>query len=351
MRIKILKEGINKLNKEMENALGCLVGVLVGDAAGAPLEFRGSIKDDQVKNAIRMCGGGTIGIGKGQITDDGELTMGLANTLVGNAYYPYNEVAKCYSQWIDSNPFDCGSTCMKAFGIQKANREAVGKNYVGALLYNAAKYNQFSEANGALMRVSPIAIWAHNEPYQVIASYAKFDAQLSHPNQVCCDCNASYAIALAALIKTDGDHEKAFEITKDYVDTACSNSNSNSKVRHWFYKERMDYLDGEDNNLARCNIGHVKHAWCMAMNFLEKPVDYETGIRQVLKMGGDTDTNAAICGGILGAINGYNSIPEFMKEPVLNYEYKVEDSVGYPRPVRFTTKNVLDVCNNLFFDT
>ena len=57
------------------------MGALVGDAAGAVLEFV-RFKDDDVHTALTFPGGGAMKVGKGQITDDGELTLCLARGLI-----------------------------------------------------------------------------------------------------------------------------------------------------------------------------------------------------------------------------------------------------------------------------
>lgn len=47
---------------------------------------------------------------------------------------------------------------------------------------------------------------------------------------------------------------------------------------------------------------------------------------------GDTDTNAAIVGGMLGALWGAAAIPGWMTEPVLAYEGRPDQGGGFPRP-------------------
>ena len=63
---------------------GCLLGALVGDAAGATLEFLGRKPDAaEVDRALEMVGGGPWRTAPGQITDDGELALCLARALAG----------------------------------------------------------------------------------------------------------------------------------------------------------------------------------------------------------------------------------------------------------------------------
>lgn len=64
----------------MDRALGCLLGVAVGDAAGATLEGRATqlLPAAAARAVMRMPGSATPYLGKGQVTDDTELTICLA---------------------------------------------------------------------------------------------------------------------------------------------------------------------------------------------------------------------------------------------------------------------------------
>lgn len=63
---------------EQDAAYGAILGAAVGDAAGGVLEFQPIPSDEQVRNALRMPGGGVHRLGPGQITDDSELAICLA---------------------------------------------------------------------------------------------------------------------------------------------------------------------------------------------------------------------------------------------------------------------------------
>lgn len=67
----------------MYRGLGCVLGAFVGDAAGAVLEFMKlqDISEEAVKNALLLKGGGLMGMGQGQVTDDSEMAMCLVNAL------------------------------------------------------------------------------------------------------------------------------------------------------------------------------------------------------------------------------------------------------------------------------
>ena len=63
-------------------ALGCLIGGMVGDAAGAVLEFDLDVTMKKVNRAMKMPGGGPHCVAKGQFTDDSELDLALLHALV-----------------------------------------------------------------------------------------------------------------------------------------------------------------------------------------------------------------------------------------------------------------------------
>jgi ADP-ribosyl-[dinitrogen reductase] hydrolase len=56
-------------------------------------------------------------------------------------------------------------------------------------------------------------------------------------------------------------------------------------------------------------IGWLKIAFCYSFHYLWKKTPYEKALKDILFKGGDTDTNAAIVGGLIGAIDGFDSIP------------------------------------------
>jgi ADP-ribosylglycohydrolase len=72
----------------LDRSYGALLGVFVGDAAGAVLEFyTGKVTEETASNAITMPGGGVLRVGKGQITDDSELALSLAHALTKTVYH------------------------------------------------------------------------------------------------------------------------------------------------------------------------------------------------------------------------------------------------------------------------
>jgi ADP-ribosylglycohydrolase len=264
----------------------------------------------------------------------------LAEGLSGNSrrYFPYDDVAGMYVRWYASNPFDMGSTCRTAFGNTWWKYKEHGETNLGEHMKKAAENSVISEANGALMRVIPLAIWASSLCIEKVADMAAKDAMLSHPSQVCQDCNRLYCIAVSSLIKYPHDIHKALKVTEDYA-----RANTTTIVKEWLLEQshNVDHLD------CTINIGHVKYGFILAFYHLRKQSSFETAIRETLMKGGDTDTNAAIVGGLLGAYHGYESIPSYMKNPVMEFDCTKKHKDGYVRNEFFKPSNCLRYVESL----
>ncbi len=93
-------------------AQGCLLGQLAGDALGSLVEFQSpeEIRRKYPDGVRELADGGTWGTIAGQPTDDSEMALILARMLIKQRRYDTQEARKAYVFWLNSAPFDCGST-------------------------------------------------------------------------------------------------------------------------------------------------------------------------------------------------------------------------------------------------
>ena len=290
-----------------------MIGACVGDAAGAFLEHmsrRPSL--EEVEKALTFPGGGRVRVGPGQVTDDGELTLVLWSALRDKKPIdgpPIYEILCAYAKWWSSEPFDMGMTCSGAFEL--AQELVEGKGDIDTYLSAVMDSNSESEANGALMRCTPLAAWCFSDasvPPSMVALMGRVDAQLSHPNVVCQECNSLYLYACVLLLRGESATE-TYKKTGEFAMATCTSQ----KVLKWFFS------DSQDITSLKCtdNIGHVRWGFALAFYFLQNPeITFEQAIRETLLKGGDTDTNAAIVGGLVGC---YQSVPEAWQEAVLAF--------------------------------
>lgn len=314
-------------------AQGCLIGALAGDAAGARLEFLGRRPTAlEVADAMAMKGGGVWRVAPGQVTDDGEMTLALARALVSTQSFPREQVAASYRNWMNSHPFDVGQATTAALGepttTTKSIADAIGRR--------AAMRNMSSKANGALMRVSALGIWATRVSASEAAKVARDDARLTHPNPSCQWASAAYVVAIRHLLINPGDAPGAFGQAKGVLESP--GDRTSDEVLIWLHEAEKGLLPA-----AYPSAGFVRIAFCHAFHHLLHETPYTQALREVLAVGGDTDTNACIVGGLVGARVGWEGIPRSMSQAVLD----CDTTKGRPRPRWLSTVDALDLAQAL----
>lgn len=239
---------------------------------------------------------------------------------------PAQAVAREYAWWANcSDPFDIGGTTLTAFSLDfEATRDyaaatqvlsggvAAGLGSCGASCALAEppwgqtilpcrcsaetshnpsatptkanvrnESSTGSKANGALMRATPLAIWAHRLPAPAIAAAAAADACLSHPSQTTQDASAAYIIAVASLIRQPGDAAAALAAAEGWAAAhACG------EVQQWLEVARDDAAMQQYD--ATHLIGFAKHAFQLAFFHLRHGTGFVEGLRHALLAGGDT---------------------------------------------------------------
>jgi ADP-ribosyl-[dinitrogen reductase] hydrolase len=317
------------LNQSQSAAIGAVMGALIGDAAGAVLEFWGDKPSSRdVENALMMRGGGALGVAPGQITDDGELAIALAETLASESgEYHSESVARAYIDWAESEPFDIGHATHSALrhGLRGAALSTICQREARAI-------NSESKANGALMRITPLAVATAYCSHEETIALAYQDAELTHPNIACQQANASYVLAIRHLIMQPGDATGAIHAAQRYLEPF------HSEVGAWL----NDALCGDIPDATKM-IGFVRHGFTRAFHHLVRGSKLRDALFHTLQAGGDTDTNACIVGGLIGAYWGINEIASnssssLMLDAVMN----CDPSIGQPRPARYHAKKMID---------
>jgi ADP-ribosylglycohydrolase len=264
-----------------------------------------------------MPGGGCLGVAPGQVTDDTELALALASALRGKRPadgFPADEAFGAYHAWKNSAPFDIGITCRNAF--RSADRE---KRELSAR----------SQSNGSLMRVAPLAAWASGEDDETIARLAAEDAALSHASGVVFASTAAYSIAVAALVRGESAAEAVARSTS-WLEATGGDA---AAVSEWLRGNDGDFSDATGGKQ-----GWARHAFRLAFYHLGRGTPFADAMRHVLGVGGDTDTNAAIVGALLGARDGLSELPGEWVDAVR--EARTAD--GHPRPDAYHPLNFDD---------
>ncbi len=307
-------------NPKLDRARGCLIGQLAGDSLGSLVEFRTpeAIRRLYPNGVRNLEDGGTFDTLAGQPTDDSEMALALARTLIARGPYDPEAANGAYVEWLHSSPFDCGLTIRDS------------------LLGNPRVESQ---ANGALMRISPLGIFSASHPLHTVARWAREDARLTHPNRVCLDANALFAMALAHAIDRGPTPRGLY----DRIVTWANREEVCPAVRACVEEAAAgppeDYMT---------HMGWVLIALRNALWQLRHAPSLEEGVIDSVMRGGDTDTNAAICGALLGAVHGLEAVPARWTAAILRCRPEAgRPGVRRPRPRSYWPIDALDLAAQL----
>jgi ADP-ribosylglycohydrolase len=334
---KLISSKINSIdkenNKDLYNCLSCIYGAFLGDALGSYCEF----KKKNESNCLKIFNSKNIfGKSAGTITDDSEMAMSIAYSIFDlpdlknlNSTYIYFY----YQMWLESKPFDIGNTISVA--LKSGKMENLETNYFDKIKDIIKNKNSKSKANGFLMRISPIIVWFYyinkNEVNEIIKGKQKekydylykkirniiiIDNMITHPN---IENNLASGLfifmALSAIVKnTPEDIINQLKILLTLDDfTKDLNGKEISKHIKKCFKDIKDNKFKYDFTLQ---AGYYMHSIRLIIYYLNKFNDikdndkytkYRTIINEICNEGGDTDTNAAIVGTIIGPLIGYSN--------------------------------------------
>lgn len=252
----------------LERARGALLAHLIGDALGAPYEFRAA-RNVPAPAELRY-GIGVFGHDPGTGTDDTAVMRIAARTLIDCAgVIDGPRYGAALTAWADTGPLDIGGQTASA-----ARAWAKGR---------APERNERAQGNGALMAAGPCGF----APFPPLAATAL--SMASHPSSVSAATCVQYVAAIAAIIQGEYPTEEA-ETTIAAADEAS-----------WT-------ADGDRIGWCVGTAALAFRALALASDGLA-PTD---ALRWVIAQGGDTDTNGSVAGALLGAAFGEYPFAELL---------------------------------------
>ena len=317
----------------LSKAQGCLLGQFIGDALGSQVEFMTSETiQQQFPGGVReLADGGTFSTIAGQPTDDSEMALMLARSLISEGKYDAGAVLEAYLHWYRSEPFDCGMTTATAL-----RAAACGVNRKDRLNLVAQVASKQSQANGSLMRISPLAIFGWAGPDEAVA-YARLESGNTHPNQICREACAVFVRAItSALSGADAQtcYRAALKEAKRGNETSVISTLEAAAI------SLPAGMDGHQAGWVLIALQNTFYQLLHARSF-------EEALVETISFGGDTDTNAAICGALLGAVFGRDQIPARWRQRILTCRPLAEAGTHHPRPIDFWPVDVYELAERL----
>jgi len=280
-----------------ERIIGGLVGLAVGDALGVPVEFTGrAIRD--ADPVLGMRGFGTWNQPAGTWSDDSSLAFASADRLSTHGWDPEAQLSG-FLAWLDDAWWTPHG---RVFDIGNATQTALMRKRVGLPWHECGGTEERDNGNGGLMRLLPASCWIFGRPTEAIIRLAGESSALTHAHSRARLCAAFHALVSEELLS---GHP---------VRVAALNAAARLR-RHVPYEERAHLaalLDGSALNRSRREVpsdGYVVSTLEAALWCLEQHGDYPAAVLAAVNLGGDTDTTAAVAGGLAGLRSGVAAIP------------------------------------------
>lgn len=314
--------------------LGTLVGVHVGDSLGAPYETwgptkiteditaRGGLTFFDYPNPWAKDGNGAV-LPAGRPTDDSEQTACLAISLLEKNSLDTEHLfellrASVFDQksvlW-EGKSTGAGGTTRNALSGDPERMRAARENTIGT--------------NGSLMRASPMALWYAYQLMEIDddrkliwvaeakrATYLMSEVTHTHPHsqQACW----LYIMTLSSLLCGNEPCSAVKDIA--WIDASVLNDEFTIRVLSQLRDKRLQPYDPGAFPMR----GTAEFSLYVALYALKHATSFAHGIEIAIRVGGDTDTYAAIAGGLLGAHFGYEAIPEEWRKTILGHDVMVD---------------------------
>jgi ADP-ribosyl-[dinitrogen reductase] hydrolase len=307
-----------------DRAAGALMGLAVGDALGTTYEFRTLEQPDYptlaTGPATDVVGGGPFDLTPGQVTDDTQLAVCIARSLVEQRGFDPADIAARYVAWVE-RAFDVGSQTIGAIDKLRA-----GVPYSSAGLEVWRDRGRRPAGNGSLMRTAPIAVAFASSPKLV--ENAIVESMITHADPRCALACGVFDAAIAALIRGDEMMPAARAALQEgtgLLQAAWSDPTDREHLERGAVELASD-LDASlaaEPGVYRPGLhlhdtqGFVRVAFRLAFWHANHTKTYRESVIDVASRGGDADTNGAIVGALVGARDGMVAIPEAWRLRVL----------------------------------
>jgi ADP-ribosyl-[dinitrogen reductase] hydrolase len=259
-----------------DRALAAFLGLAVGDALGATVEFmtRSEIAE-QYGVHREITGGGWLRLAPGAVTDDTEMALALGRSLIRCGGFEVRDVCEEFAAWLRSRPVDVGNTCRR--GIHRYMTQGT----VEAAFFEGAA------GNGAAMRILPLALATFGHPDEA-AAWTLAQCHITH-NHPLSDAATLALVRMLHGLLSGGGKPAAHAVAEALIA-------GHPEFRFAPYR-------GE-------NSAYVVDTMQTVLHFYFNTDSFSDCLIQTVNQGGDADTTGALAAMLAGATYGLAAVPK-----------------------------------------
>lgn len=295
-----------------------IMGVVVGDALGLPVQFLDREEID-ANPITEMIGYGTFNLPEGSWSDDSSLTLATLESLITNSEVDCQDIMENFADWLldgkftpFEQSFDQGNTCVKAITNYIRNNDTDACGVTG----------EWANGNGALMRIMPLClcayenvnrgIWTEKEAVEQIHKVSALTHNHLRSKIAC----GIYYFLVKAILQEEGSLKNRMQV--GIIQATSFYREDVSNIVQLAYYTRLFNLD-EFETIPREEIkssGYVVDSLEAAVWSLLVTNTFRDAALCAVNLGKDTDTVGAIACGLAGLYYGYQAIPDGWLEKI-----------------------------------
>ena len=307
--------------------LGGMMGHCVGDALGVPFESKK--REELEKNPVSdMQGHGTHNQPPGTWSDDTSLSVSLAAALTKGL--DYNFIMEKFIQWFDEgfytphgDVFDYGATTRRALVSYDKSKNPM----------KCGGSEESDNGSGALMRILPLLFYlqkhygnhfqSQKEAFDIIHKVSSLTH--AHPrSHIACGIYLSVAAELTVHQNLDDAVIEGISKANDFYHSQVDYQEELENFHRLDYKEFSEIPAKEIKSTGYVVDTLEAAIWCLLNS-----ESYESCVLKAVNLGDDTDTIAAIAGGLAGIFYGYEQIPEKWLNQIVKRDYIEKIIIDY----------------------
>ena len=304
-------------SEKLRKIKSVMLGHAVGDALGVPVEFED--REMLHKHPLtEMQGFGTYPVPAGSWSDDTSMSLCAFDALC-RKNWKWDDIMNNFASWLEKGEFtptgetfDVGRTCLES--IIRYRRDNVPAKECGC-------DGEWSNGNGSLMRIHPFVLYGQyvllngtNDGYWSWMALIKQASALTHAHDRSLMGCYIYGYCLSFLPK-----EASKESLKAGSKFAGEDLDYLPEFEHYKRIFEPDFAKLSEKEIR--STGYVVDTLEAALWCVLTTDNYEDCVLKAVNLGGDTDTVAAVAGGLAGAIYGYNAIPQKWLKTLIKRDY------------------------------
>jgi ADP-ribosyl-[dinitrogen reductase] hydrolase len=273
-----------------DRVVGSCLGLALGDALGAPFEFT---RAHQIPDPLPALEVAWRGGPAGSATDDTSMARNLMRSLAELGELDPDDLVRRHVEWFRSDPPDVSTLTRLVLGRAARGEDAS----TAAREIWERRGPEVSAGNGSVMYTAPLGMAYANRQDELFELAPTLSA-LTHFDGRCKTAVLAVTLCVAGLVRGEDSEVAATSALRGVAEhEGC---------------EELEFLvdaaggsrpiDGPDQGFCLFTVG-------VAFQALLREGDVETELRRVVSLGGDTDTNAAVGGALLGARDGVDGLP------------------------------------------